>query len=118
MRGKTRHSRDNDVTAPGTWAQFPRPPFGPCIKWQPEVVWERDYSTNDAKRHYVRMCNNVSSKNKFRCRDGAVCVPARYGKTTWRKNCWNKEEGRSMQRGGPVGPRNKEEGRSMQNPGH
>ena len=28
------------------------------------------------------------------------CVPARYGKTTWRKKCSNKEEGRSMQRGG------------------
>ena len=46
------------------------------------------------------------------------CVPARYGKTTWWKNRRNKEEGRSMQRGGPVGPCNKEEGRSMQNPGH
>ena len=46
------------------------------------------------------------------------CVPARYGKTTWRKNRRNKEEGRSMQRGGPLGPCNKEEGRSMQNPGH
>ena len=41
-RVKTRHSRDNDVTAPGIWAQFPRPPFGPCIKWRPEVGWERD----------------------------------------------------------------------------
>ena len=27
------------------------------------------------------------------------CVPARYGKTTWRINRSNKEEGRSMQRG-------------------
>ena len=33
------------------------------------------------------------------------CVPARYGKTTWRKNRRNKEEGRSMQRGGPACPR-------------
>ena len=31
------------------------------------------------------------------------CVPARYGKTTWRKNRSNKEEGRSMQRGGGGG---------------
>ena len=46
------------------------------------------------------------------------CVPARYVKTTWRKNCRNKEEGRSMQRRGPAGPCNKEEGQSMQNPGH
>ena len=46
------------------------------------------------------------------------CVPARYGKTTWQKNRRDKEEGRYMQRGGPVGPCNKEEGRSMQNPGH
>ena len=50
------------------------------------------------------------------------CVPARYGKTTWRKNRSNKEEGRLMQRGGggegAVGPCNKEEGRSIQNPGH
>ena len=47
------------------------------------------------------------------------CVPARYGKTTWRKNRSNKEEGQYMQRrgGGAVGPCNKEEGRSMQNPG-
>ena len=30
------------------------------------------------------------------------CVPARYGETTWRKNRRNKEEGRSMQRRGPV----------------
>ena len=46
------------------------------------------------------------------------CIPARYGKTTWRKKRSNKEEGRSMQREGAVGPCNKEEGRSMQNPGH
>ena len=46
------------------------------------------------------------------------CVPARYGKTTWRKNRRNKEEGRFMQRGGPVGPYNKEEGQFMQNSGH
>ena len=31
------------------------------------------------------------------------CVPARYGKTTWRKNHSNKEEGRSMQREGGGG---------------
>ena len=33
------------------------------------------------------------------------CVPARYGKTTWRKNRSNKlkEEGQSMQRGGGGG---------------
>ena len=46
------------------------------------------------------------------------CVPARYGKTTWRKNRSDKEERQSMQREGAVGPCNKEEGRSMQNPGH
>ena len=65
----------------------------------------------------TRVCKNVSSKNKGRCRDGAVCT-CKYGKTTWRKNRRNKEEGRSMQRRGPVGPCNKEEGLSMQNPGH
>ena len=57
--------------------------------------------------------------SKTRADVGMVqCVPARYGKTTWQNNRRNKEERRSMQRGGAVGPCNKEEGRSMQNPGH
>ena len=37
------------------------------------------------------------------------CVPARYGKTTWQKNLWNKEEGQYMQIGGPASPCNKED---------
>ena len=67
------------------------------------------------KQGYVKMF-----PPKTRADVGMVqCVPARYGKTTWRKNRRNKEERWSMQRGGggAVGPCNKE-GRSMQNPGH
>ena len=48
------------------------------------------------------------------------CVPARYGKTTWRKTRSNKEEGRSMQRGGGGGSWSMQQGGgpSIQNPDH
>ena len=59
--------------------------------------------------------NKQTVSSKTRADVGMVqCVPARYGKTTWRKNRRNKEEGRPMQRVGPARPCNKEEGQSMQ----
>ena len=65
--------------------------------------------------------NYIFKEDGAEHRDHYTVMPSyieRYGKTTWRKNRRNKEEGRFMQRGGSVGLCNKEEGWSMQNPGH
>ena len=51
------------------------------------------------KSRETRVCKNVSSKNKGRCRDGAVFT-CKVWQTTWRKYRRNREEGRSMQQGG------------------
>ena len=59
----------------------------------------RHMQAKQGHTHYVRVRKNAFSKNKGRCRDGAVCT-CKVWQNHLAENRRNKEEGQSMQKGG------------------